>query len=82
MRTVCVGARGTVQGLVSLDELSSTFGGYIVYAGTTKSRELLGVWGARKSAALRSLLRARGAQLELKRTKPRAIRMKLRVSDV
>jgi hypothetical protein len=77
-RTVCVGPRDRVQNFLSADELSHRFGGHIVYANTTTGQELLGVWGARKAMAFRSLLRVQGASLTLKRTRPNSIRLKLR----
>jgi hypothetical protein len=75
-RTICIGPRDAVQSVVSLDELSRLFGGYIVYVDTITNQELLGVWRARKVTALRSLLRVRGMSMELKRTRPRSIRLK------
>jgi len=79
-QTVCIGSRATVQNAVSREELTKLFGGYILYVDRITGAEFLGVWGTRKTSAFRSALRRRGLLIEIKRRKPRNLRVKLWVT--
>jgi len=79
-QTVCIGPRAAVQNAVSRNELTELFGGYILYVDRITGAEFLGVWGARKTSAFRSLLRGRDLVIEIKRRKPGNLRVKLRVT--
>jgi hypothetical protein len=79
-QTVCVGPRAAVQDAVSRNELTELFGGYILYVDRITGAEFLGIWGARKTSAFRSVLRSRGLSVEIKRRKPGNLRVKLWVT--
>jgi hypothetical protein len=79
-QNVCIGPLATIQDVVTQDELTELFGGYILYVDRTTGAEFLGIWGARKTSAFRNLLRGRDLIVEIKRQKPGNLRVKLRVT--
>jgi hypothetical protein len=76
-RVVCIGQRALVAKALSESELAKLFGGWIIYSDPS-GLDYLGVWGARKARTLRRILRERGVDVFLTRTRPGAIRMKVR----
>jgi hypothetical protein len=79
-RVVCVGERALVTKTLSESELSKLFGGWIIYSDPS-GLDYLGVWGARKTRTLRRILRERGVDISLTRTRPGAVRMRVRHSQ-
>jgi len=75
-RIVCIGERALVTRALSESELAKWFGGWIIYSDPS-GRDYLGVWGARKARTLRRILRQRGVDVSLTRTRPDAIRMRV-----
>ena len=76
-RVVCIGERALVTRALSESELAKLFGGWIIYS-DPRGLDYLGVWGARKVRILRRILRERGVDVSLTRTRPDAIRMRVR----
>jgi hypothetical protein len=77
-RVVCIGERALLTKVLSESELEKLFGGWIIYS-DPNNLDYLGVWGARKARALRRILRERrGVDVTLTRTRPDALRMRLR----
>jgi hypothetical protein len=76
-RLVCIAERTLLTKALSESELEKFFGGWIIYSDRS-DLDYIGVWGARKVRTLRRLLRERGVDVSLTRTRPDAIRMRLR----
>jgi hypothetical protein len=76
-RVVCIRERALVTKALSERELAKLFGGWIIYSGPSDF-DYLGVWGARKARTLRRILREKGVDVFLTRTRPGAIRMRVR----
>jgi hypothetical protein len=76
-RVVCIGERTLLTKVLSESELETFFGGWIIYS-DPNDLDYIGVWGARKVRTLRRILRERGADVSLTRTRPDTIRMRLR----
>ena len=76
-RVVCIGERALVTKTLSESELAKLFGGWIIYRDPS-GLDYLGVWGARKARTLRRILRERGVDFSLGRTRPGGIRMMMR----
>ena len=76
-RVVCIGERALVSRALSESELAKLFGGWIIYSDPSRC-DYLGVWGARKARTLRRILRERGVDVSLTRTRPDAIRVGVR----
>jgi hypothetical protein len=66
---VCIGPYEHVCALISTDEFKNLFGGYATYTQAHGTR-FIGVWGARKAARFRRLLRERGAEVFMRRDFP------------
>jgi hypothetical protein len=76
-RVVCIAERALVTKALSESELAKLFGGWIIYSDRS-GLDYLGVWGARKARTLRRILRERGVDVSLTRTRPDSIRMRVR----
>jgi hypothetical protein len=76
-RVVCIGERALVTMTLCESELAKLFGGWIIYSDPS-GLDYLGIWGARKARTLRRILRERGVDVSLSRTRPDAIRMRVR----
>ncbi len=63
-------AKESVEALISADEMSALFGGYLEYEDVSGSNRYLGVWGDRKVSQFLRELRARGAAVELEPSEP------------
>jgi len=75
--TVCIGPASNVCALIDRDEMTATFGGYVIYEGTGGA-EYVGVWGGRNASRMRRMLRERGATVNLLPDVPQHLRMKVR----
>jgi hypothetical protein len=76
-RVVCIGERALVTKTLNESELEKLFGGWIIYSDPS-GLDYLGVWGARKARTLRPILREREVDVSFSRTRPGAIRMRVR----
>jgi hypothetical protein len=67
---VAKASRAWVESYISLDELCSRFGGYVVWRGPAQPTdempaEALGVWGRRNVSRFKRVLRERGAEFQV-----------------
>jgi hypothetical protein len=74
-------AKESVEALISADEMSALFGGYLEYQDVSGSNRYLGVWGDRKVSQFLRELRARGAAVELEASEPSRFRQRHRRSQ-
>jgi hypothetical protein len=69
-----------VKSLMSADEMSTIFGGYVEYENAGGSQQYLGVWGDRKVAQFLRLLRQRGVAMEIEEAVPSDFRQRHRLA--
>lgn len=75
-RTVCIAPQGTTLGALTKDELVAKFGGYISYVDDSTGTVYLGVWGTRNAGRFRTMLKDRGVDFGIIRTRPPTLRFK------
>jgi hypothetical protein len=63
----CQGRKSFIKQFITQNELSNTFGGFILSEDSQTNEEYLGVWGRRKCQTFRRVLRERGASFHLKK---------------
>jgi hypothetical protein len=68
-RTTCQGPRSFIERFIRLAEFASLFGGHVL-SHDSSGQQFLGVWSRRTCQKFRRVLRDRGAQFRLSRTKP------------
>jgi hypothetical protein len=73
---VCVAERAAVEAVLGRGQLEVLFKGGAVYTNDAAKLDYIGVWGVRNASRLRRLLRERGFDLSISRTRPPSARLR------